>query len=607
MILGVIAFATFLLSLFFVWLIGVLGYRRGWVVAPREERWSKRPVALYGGVGIFFAFASGVALLRIVTGREMIWPILLPPLALGGICIFALGVLDDKLHIKPATKLIGQIIAASIPIAAGLALAVTPWPWLNIVITFFWFLAIVNAVNLVDNMDGLAAGIVLISALTMLIRQFLTIGSPVMLIGVLGVLVGAVAGFWVFNRHPASIFMGDGGSLFLGYSLAGLAILTARGGALGSSSALFSLLLPVAVLAVPIFDTVLVTMMRLLHGRAVSKGGTDHSSHRLVGLGFSEKQAVTVLYSLAIVGGLVALFLQRRPNFSLTIIALYTLFLIFVGIYLSRVKVYREPNEKPAAAPWTPLVTNILYKRRVAEVLLDIILITVSYYLSYYLRFETATAIKDATPYFLQSLPIILPVCLFWFYVAGVYRGIWRLITVSDVGRYIKGVASGIGTSAFLLVLLFRFHGYSRAVFIIFGVLLFLMVVGSRLSFRILDDMVRRRTQRSRKVNVVIYGAGRGGKLLYEESSHNPDYQGYNIVGFIDDDANLQQLTMASLTIYGPEQFRRESAVQEMVIHEVWISSAKISPERVISFVDLLQQPTRPKIETRKLRISIEE
>ena len=133
--------------------------------------------------------------------------------------MFILGLTDDILHLKPSTKLIGQIIGVSIPIYLGLIFQATPFGILNIFITFFWFLAVINAINLMDNMDGLASGVVIISVVTFLGVRFIKggflTGEPLVPIAV--IFLYAVAGFWIVNRHPASIFMGDSGSLFLGY------------------------------------------------------------------------------------------------------------------------------------------------------------------------------------------------------------------------------------------------------------------------------------------------------------------------------------------------------------------------------------------------------
>lgn len=580
----IIGFFTFLTSLLLVWIVGVVAYRRGWVAQPREDRWHRAPIALFGGVGIFAAFFLGLAAFFALEDIEFGARLARDPLALllvGSVIMFAVGLIDDRLHIKPSTKLIGEIIAVAMPIALGAAINLTPWHLVNVLITFFWFLGIINAVNLIDNMDGLASGVVVIALLTLIVIRILGSGGLQendIILGVTLILLYAVAGFWIFNRPPASIFMGDAGSLFLGYLLAAFTVAMTSGGLIQTSATIFALLLPVAVLAVPLFDTILVSASRFLHGRPVSAGGKDHSSHRLVGLGFSETVAVYLLYGVAAVGGLIAIALHLWPVHAAVFALIFAVILIGIGVYLGKVRVYHEPSEGGRRRNWTPLVTNILYKRHAAEIVLDFFIISVSYYLAYYLRFEGSLGAESAR--YVESLPIVIASGLFGLYISGVYRGIWHFISISDIGRFFKGVVAGLAVSVFLVAVLYQFQGYSRAVFAMFGMLLFLMLVGSRLSFRILDDSISRRNISGRTKNILIYGAGQAGKLLYEECERNPAYRECRVVAFIDDDTEKQNRSIAGVTIYGT-QAMTNYAPGLADIHEVWVSSSQIETQKI--------------------------
>src|SRR3989338_2209267 len=209
MIVIIIGFVTFLISLFFVWLTGNLAYRFVFVSTPSVTRWNKRPVGLF----FFYMLVGRPAQIQLVLA-----------LLLGASAMFGLGLIDDVLHLKPSTKLIGQIIGVSIPLVAGFVFSASPWHLLNILITFFWFLMIINAINLMDNMDGLASGIVMIATVTFLgvrfIKDGFALSDPIFPIAV--IFLYATAGFWIVNRYPASIFMGDAGSLFVGFLLAGI-------------------------------------------------------------------------------------------------------------------------------------------------------------------------------------------------------------------------------------------------------------------------------------------------------------------------------------------------------------------------------------------------
>lgn len=602
-----VGFMTFLLSLIFVWLVEIIAYNKKWISIPREDRWHKRSVALYGGIGIFISFVLGILIYFFLNDFFNLHSNLFAFL-IGSIIIFFVGLIDDRLRIKPSTKLIGEIMAVSVPIAAGWFLDVTPWDISNIIITFFWFLGIINAVNLIDNMDGLASGVVLISTFTLIVLRIITFGFLEFdfVLATTIIFFCAVLGFWFFNRRPASIFMGDGGSLFLGYLLAGIAIQIVPKGFIGVSSTIFALFLPVAALAVPIFDTILVSTLRISHGRSVSVGGKDHSSHRLVGLGFSEDIAVTILYGLAMIGGLLTIAISLWPEYLLILGTFYVLFLVFIGIYLGRVKIYSESQRGLDKTHWTPLITHFFHKRHVVEVFLDFVLISVSYYFAIYLRFEGALEAHGQLILYVQSLPILVASCLFVFYVSGIYRGIWHFITIADLERYIKGVIGGVSLTIFLLVFFYRFEGYSRAAFFIFAIILFLSLIGTRLSFRIFDNLIKRKNSISKTRNIVVYGAGRGGRLLYDECLNNSLYEDCSIIGFIDDDPEKQNRSIAGITIY-PREIFQNSQKYKLFVHEIWVSSEKISHEQIINFSQILENSLKRKIRLRRFSFHIDE
>lgn len=579
---------SFLVSLFSVWLTRRVAYKRNWVARPRKDRWHKRPIALYGGVGIFIAFIIFSPL--VLVWRTSYALKILPPVLLGSVLAFLLGLFDDIKNIKPATKLIGQIIIASLPISVGLILAVTPWYLVNVLLTYFWFIGIINAVNMIDNMDGLSSGIVMISTLSIIgiLISFYGIDSDIPSLHIAFIFFCATAGFWMFNRHPASIFMGDSGSLFLGYILAVITIPSKLNGFLGISSSMFALLLPVTIIAIPIFDTTFVTVLRKMNGRPASMGGRDHSSHRLVGLGFSESKSVLILYALGTAGGFIAVSSVTWPALSVPLVVLYFILLCMIGIYLGRVKIYPEPLQNDSR--WTPLVSQLFHKRQAGQVLLDIVLIAVSYYIAYLLRFEGS--LKEQSLNYTQSLPIIIASCVISLFLQGIYRGIWRLISIDDIARYLKGTILGTGMGILLIVALHRFSGYSRTVFVIFSVMLFLLLVGSRLFFRLVDNAINKERNGDKKINVLIYGAGQAGKLLLEEAFRNPLYEDYKVVGFIDDDAGKHNRSVAGIKVFGKET---EYKCLQSEIDELWISSSRIPEENINALVDRIKAEVKVK------------
>jgi UDP-GlcNAc:undecaprenyl-phosphate GlcNAc-1-phosphate transferase len=320
-----------------------LAHRRGWVVRPKADRWSQTPTALFGGVAIVAAFYVGALAAMYKFGTPQHFDLI--GLFAGAGLLFVLGVRDDIRPLNPLVKLVGQILAI-MPFLVGAGLAFTSTTFvLSIPLVLFWILALTNAFNLLDNMDGLSAGTAAIVGAAIGVYALL---HHLLLSGVLALLVTASClGFLAFNfraRGPARIFMGDCGSMFLGFILAGLAVIAfcpVTPMSLDRQAAQCAL--PLLIMAMPIFDTTLVVIIRKREGRAISQGGRDHSSHRLVYSGFSDKRAVLMLFCVSLAAGLVAVLLGQMHNSSMIFAAIgvEALFLAWLGSYLSR---FREPT-----------------------------------------------------------------------------------------------------------------------------------------------------------------------------------------------------------------------------------------------------------------------
>jgi UDP-GlcNAc:undecaprenyl-phosphate GlcNAc-1-phosphate transferase len=292
---------------------------------------------------------------------------------------------------------------------------------------------------------------------------------------------------------------------------------------------------PILILFIPIFDTTLVTILRKLAGRAASQGGRDHTSHRLVALGMSERRAVWMLYGFAGIVGVAGIGRARdgsgcQPRASARFVVLLTL----LGVYLAGVKVYEE--EELAAAREKPLfafLIDLSYKRRLFEVLLDVVLIILAYYSAYALLFGSWSQGQD-WQLFLRTLPLLVVIKMAMFLVMGVYRGIWRYTSVDDLIVFAKAVFLGSIASILAILFTFRFEGFSRTVFALDGMLLLMMVAGSRFTFRLLRKLLPASPESDGR-RVLIYGAGDAGELLLRELRNNPELR-YTPVGFVDDD-----------------------------------------------------------------------
>lgn len=461
--------------------------------------------------------------------------------------MFLLGVVDDIISLKPSTKLIAEIVVASALVLVGQRLHWTEMQTADMLLTIVWLVGVTNAFNILDNMDGLCAGVALMAGVALL---FGLLGRPEVEAETryLVILLGATTGFFLYNIYPASIFMGDGGSLFLGMTLAGLTLTSGEPDDEGSILSILAA--PLLVLLIPIVDTTLVAVSRLLSGRPVSQGGRDHSSHRLVAIGLSERNAVRVLWVLAAVAGAIGSTVQRfSTDWAWLLGAVFILGTALCAAYLAGVRVY-EPSELPPRGV-TPVVIDFMYKRRVAEVLLDVCLITIAYYAAWRLRFEGPEWEGQYFARFLQSLPIALASQLVWLFVLGAYRGAWKYFGLMDGVAFGKAIAAGTMSLVVAVVYLYRFENYSRGVFVIHAALLMLMLCTSRASFRLIGEFVRR--GRTTTARLVIYGAGEASSLLVRELLTSASHEHYQIIGFIDDDSSKRTLRLQGYAVLGAE------------------------------------------------------
>jgi UDP-GlcNAc:undecaprenyl-phosphate GlcNAc-1-phosphate transferase len=353
--------------------------------------------------------------------------------------------------------------------------------------------------------------------------------------------VGASLGFLIYNARPASIFMGDSGSLFLGAFLGGAALLAApvlKAGVVPVAA------IPLFILLVPIFDTAFVSVTRRLAGRSPLLGGRDHLSHRLVAMGIDERRAVLGLYLLAALGGFIALSLQHADvSYAALLIALYLLLLAAIGIVLGHVEAHAVEADRPAP----PLVSDVAYQNRAFEVLLDLALLALAYYAAFRFRFK-GDAFTHFLPYFATSFPLVLACQLGGLAVAGKYRQVWRNFGAPEIVGILKGIAIGFAGSALLMLYMYGFVGFSRLVFAIDAALLIFLILGTRLLITSLDSYLRTRRGGGRRV--LIYGAGGGGRLLVHALLEDRTFA-LLPVGFIDDDRTKHRLHVEGVPVLG--------------------------------------------------------
>lgn len=318
--------AALLVALVGTPIVRTLARRRGFVDEPGERKIHDRPVALGGGAAIFAAavlplVVAAAAVLLLSGGGAPDWlpaeiarhlagaRSRLPQLAavgLGAAVLFAVGLVDDHRGLSAWTKLAFQVAVAAGLVAAGvrISLFLDRYPGGRLAsdaLTVLWIVGITNAFNLMDNMDGLCAGVASIA--TALFAAIALLTGQFFIASCLLALLGACLGFLAYNWPPATIFMGDAGSLFIGYALSVLSVLFTYY-KYQPDYHLYSVLVPIFILAVPAYDTLSVMAIRIAHGQSIFRGDTNHLSHRLVALGFSRRGAVLLIYLLTLCAGL---------------------------------------------------------------------------------------------------------------------------------------------------------------------------------------------------------------------------------------------------------------------------------------------------------------
>jgi UDP-GlcNAc:undecaprenyl-phosphate GlcNAc-1-phosphate transferase len=416
---------------------------------PTADRWNRKVTPHSGGIALFISIAAVYLLL--FRGRHL-------PVALAAAAFWILGTLDDRFGFKARFKFGAQALIISVAVLSGVALVVTPSPALNFLISWLWLMGITNAFNLIDNMDGLACGVTIIIALSRAVLLYVN-GYPAEAELPL-LLAGAFLGLLWFNFNPARIFMGDGGSMLAGFSLAALTIDSPVPHA---TSFLAGIFYPALTFAYPIFDTALVSVLRKMSGRAISIGGRDHSSHRLASLGIHERKVVFVLWVFTAVGSVTGLLAHRLPVSSAVAIALLSVFATMFAIFLATLPVSFLPYTLPADSfggirRWVPSL------RAAVSISLDSMLAAIALVAAFALRFDL-----DIPPAqyrnMLISIPVIIAAQAIGSVLLRTYEWSWAFFT----SQGIFALAGAAGTSALACAVLgFVLPAYPRGVVLLY-------------------------------------------------------------------------------------------------------------------------------------------
>ena len=319
--------------------------RTGAIDVPKDDRrMHKRPIPRLGGIAIFISFFICTLILRaLIVGGHIYdhnaagMPDKLTAVLVSGTLVFVLGIIDDLKNIRAFVKLLGQIGCAAVAFALGIHIpAVTLFGWqftdgstgdtfVSFVVTIVWLVAITNMINLIDGLDGLAAGVAGIAALAIAYTAYINGYNTAAF--AMAILAGAALGFLPFNFHPAKVFMGDCGAMFLGFAIASVSIISPAKGA-----TIVAIIAPVLVLGVPVFDVAFAMVRRRLRGQSVFTPDKGHLHHQLTRIGIGQRRSALMLYGISGIMGIAAIVFSR--SFYLEAIGLFLIAVIFIIVLI---------------------------------------------------------------------------------------------------------------------------------------------------------------------------------------------------------------------------------------------------------------------------------
>lgn len=332
------AIICFLASIALTPLVKKFAIYIGAVDKPNQRKVHERIMPRLGGLAIFISMLIGFAIAQ--PHSQFTWPLLI-----GATIIVITGVFDDRFEISPKVKLLGQILAAAVVIYGGVQIPIINLPfgatidlgYFSIPFTLLWIVGITNAINLIDGLDGLAAGVSSIVLIT-IISMAIIMGNNLFVVVVGSILLASTLGFLIYNFHPAKIFMGDTGALLLGFMISVISILGFK------NITVFSLILPVIILGVPISDTLFAIIRRIVNKQPLSAPDKSHLHHCLLRLGFSHRKTVLLIYAMSAFFGIAAIMLSKSTLWGTTLIIAVVLF--SVQFIVERVGLIHE-NYRP--------------------------------------------------------------------------------------------------------------------------------------------------------------------------------------------------------------------------------------------------------------------
>jgi len=553
----------------------------GAVAVPSSERMHQEPTPLLGGVAIVMGCVLGFCAFN---GLTWLPEGSLPTLFALGI-ILVIGAADDIVEFRARTKLCLQVAVAACYISWGAPVSLTGYAIVDRALTGFWLVATMNAFNLIDGFDGLAAGVGMLETLA-IAGIALWYGHFSLVTWALA-LGGALSGFMLFNLKPASIFMGDAGAQGIGLLLG---VLSIRISNFDEIPFIIRIALPLLIMVVPLLDATTVTVTRVATGHAVGHRGLDHTHHRLARLGLSDLGVVGVLYVVQALGSASAMALTIAPaNTAVLILPFVGLpFALFALFVMDRSFDSTEPGELkglPVIGRW---ILSLGYKRRIIEIALDLVLIAAAYCGAFLLNPGSDLRHQEAG-ILVRGLGATVAVSLAAFLIAGMYRGMWRYAGLADGLRFAKAVLFAVMLtlgSSYIFPINLSAPGAA-----IFALLLFNLVVASRFSFQIFKQMIGRFLAKTLRVVVV------GASSQAEAAAHHlmSNGHGYTLLGFIDNDEFKRGKLLQGHRVFG-STYELPDIYARLKFDEIIVASDRLS-QADIGVISRFAQERGVKIE----------
>lgn len=583
---------------------------------PNDRKVHTAPMPRLGGLAIYISFMLSIAVIVWFEPTMHLISSLKPDrwlmLVVSLVIVLCLGIWDDIRPLSARHKVLVQLVAATVVYLGGYRLSSVTDPlgngilnlgWFDYPATVLWIIGITNAFNLVDGLDGLASGVAVISSLTIFGVSYLKYDMSTAIVAL--TITGAVLGFLRYNFNPAKIFLGDSGSLFLGFSIA---VLSMQSSTKGTTA--FAILVPVIALGLPIMETLLSMVRRLLRGLlpsdkhvesflqkldAIFLPDNGHIHHRLMQRGLSHRAAVLLLYLVSCGFGLGAFLVTVTNNLGASLILIAVGVTTAVGV--SQLK-YREMAILKNGI-LLPIYRWPLFNTSMFQGVLDLAFVVLSFGISYYLTFR-----GDMTPTlrseFVSVLPFVCGTQILAFLASGLYKISYKHIGIGDVVRIIKSVGIAVIFMSVIFAVLPTMEALSTTLVVLDFFLLLSLTLGMRVSYHILNYFSYVENCETR--HVIIYGADSNGVLTLQKILHDKSLN-LSPLGFLDDSPHLEGKRMNGYPVFGGH-WKLERLARLHHIDQILISTDRIKP-RVLG--RLHQRAKRLGISVKRSAMQIED